>query len=189
MKKIRQLGMMFILVAVCLTGGPARAQQKFENLDRIDGLVATTVGANIGEQGGAIAPVDRRLHLAACPAMPEVTGPMFGAAIVTCTQLGWRIRVPLAGVSAAAAQAAGMQTARPATRPIAIQNREIIIHKGDPVQLVAGGVSFMATRAMIADEDGAAGQMIRVREDKKSDPVIAQVVENGIVRAPGFKEF
>ena len=67
---------------------PALAQQKFENLDRIDSLVAMTVGANIGEPGGPMAPVDRRLHLAACPATPSVDGPTFGAAIVKCDALG-----------------------------------------------------------------------------------------------------
>jgi flagellar basal body P-ring formation protein FlgA len=55
--------------------------------------------------------------------------------------------------------------------------------------MIARGASFTASRSMIADEDGAVGQMIRVREDKKSDPVIAQVVEMGIVHAPGFNKF
>lgn len=157
---------------------PALGQQKFENLDRIDGLVATTVGAMIGEPGGALAPVDRRLHLAPCPSLPKVAGPVFGAAVVNCEALGWRIRVPLA--------AAAMQ---PSARPAMQQAREIVVHKGDPVQLVAGGASFTASRFMIADEDGAAGQMIRVREDRRSDPVVARVEETGIVRAPGFNNF
>ena len=42
---------------------------------------------------------------------------------------------------------------------------------------------------MIADEDGAVGETIRVREDKKSAPIFAQVVEMGLVRIPGFKDF
>ena len=68
---------------------------KFENLDRIDSLVAMTVGANLGQPGGPVAPVDRRLRLAACPQVPSVEGPVFGAAIVKCDTIGWRIRVPL----------------------------------------------------------------------------------------------
>jgi len=175
-------------MAACMMCEPVVAQQKFENLDRIDGLVATTVGANIGQPGGAIAPVDRRLRLAACPKMPDVTGPQFGAAVVKCDALGWRIRVPLApggNVPAAPAYAAP----RPAMRPAPAPGREIVIRKGDPVQLIAGGPSFTASRAMIADEDGAIGQMIRVREDRKSDPVVARVQEFGIVRATGFNNF
>ena len=162
--------------------GPAMAQsQKFENLDRIDSIVAMTVGANIGQPGGAVAPVDRRLKLAACPEMPTVSGPVFGAAMVECKPVGWRIRVPLtpggAYVSAQPGQAAPRQA------------KQVIIKRGDPVQLVAGGAAFTVTRLMIADEDGAAGDMISVRESRKSDPVLAQVVENGIVRVPGFKDF
>lgn len=85
-----------LLLALSISASdPALAQQKFENLDRIDSLVAMTVGANMGEPGGPIAPVDRRLRLAACPTTPSVDGPVFGAAIVKCDALGWRIRVPL----------------------------------------------------------------------------------------------
>ncbi len=163
---------------------PAQAQQKFENLDRVDSIVAMTVGANIGEPGGPVAPVDRRLRLAACPQTPSVEGPVFGAAVVKCDANGWRIRVPLApgGANAAAPRMAARAVAAPVSR-------EVVVKRGDPVQLVAGGSAFSISRAMIADEDGAPGQMIRVREDKKATPIIAQVVEMGIVRAPGFKEY
>lgn len=167
---------------------PASAQQRFENLDRIDSLVAMTVGANIGQPGGPIAPVDRRLRLAACPAVPEISGPTFNAAIVECKAHGWRIRVPLSAAPQAMPQAAPVAYQRhaPAHQPPA---RIVVVKKGDPVQLLAGGIAFTVSRMMIAEEDGAAGQMIRVREDKKGDPVMAQVVETGIVRAPGFKDF
>ena len=166
---------------------PALAQQKFENLDRLDGLVAMTVGANIGEPGGPVAPVDRRLRLAACPVTPSVEGPTFGAAIVKCDALGWRIRVPLSGGGAGAATVApvaryGAAAARPA-------QRDLVVKRGDPVQLIAGNASFSVSRVMIADEDGAVGDTIRVREDKKAAPVLAQVVEMGTVRIPGFNDF
>jgi flagellar basal body P-ring formation protein FlgA len=117
-----------------------------------------------------------------------VQGPIFNAAIVQCKAQVWRIRVPLS----VNPQAAPLQNGIPKPRVVAAPApavREIIIKKGDPVQLVAGGRSFAVSRMMVADEDGAVGQMIRVREDRKSDPVIAQVMEIGIVRAPGFKEF
>lgn len=177
----------YLLLIAAVSGAnaaQAQAQQKFENLDRVDSIVAMTVGANIGEPGGPVAPVDRRLRLAACPQTPSVEGPVFGAAVVKCDAIGWRIRVPLApgGANVAAPRA----TARAVAAPV---SREVVVKRGDPVQLVAGGSTFSISRAMIADEDGAPGQMIRVREDKKAAPVIAQVVEMGIVRAPGFKEY
>lgn len=163
---------------------PVLAQQKFENLDRIDSLVAMTVGANIGEPGGPVAPVDRRLRLAACPGTPSIEGPVFGAAIVKCDAVGWRIRVPLAGGGAAAAAPAARYgaVARPA-------QRDMVIKRGDPVQLVAGNADFSVSRMMVADEDGAVGDTIRVREDKKAAPVLAQVVGMGTVRIPGFNDF
>lgn len=173
------------MVLAAAAAQPARAQQKFENLDRLDGLVAMTVGANIGEPGGPVAPVDRRLRLAACPVTPSVEGPTFGAAIVKCDALGWRIRVPLsAGGATAAAPVAryGVAAARPA-------QRDLVVKRGDPVQLIAGNASFSVSRVMIADEDGAVGDTIRVREDKKAAPVLAQVVEMGTVRIPGFNDF
>lgn len=181
------------LAAAALTGAqPALAQQKFENLDRIDSLVAMTVGANLGEPGGPAAPVDRRLHLAACPTTPSVEGPVFGAAMVKCEALGWRIRVPL--VAGAAAAASGplprMGGASRFTRaaPVAVSS-EHVVRKGDPVQLMAGNTAFSVSRMMIADEDGAMGETIRVREDKKSAPIFAKVVEMGVVRIPGFNDF
>lgn len=176
-----------LLALSTLASQPAIAQQKFENLDRIDSLVAMTVGANLGEPGGPMAPVDRRLRLAACPVTPSVDGPVFGAAIVKCDALGWRIRVPLvAGGAVAGPVARYAPTARPMLREAP---KEAVVKKGDPVQLLAGNASFSVSRMMMADEDGALGETIRVREDKKSAPILAQVVEMGIVRVPGFKDF
>lgn len=180
-----KLPKMLLLALPVLAAQPALAQQKFENLDRIDSLVAMTVGANIGEPGGPVAPVDRRLHLAACPSTPSVDGPVFGAAIVKCDALGWRIRVPLGGGAAAAATGPVARYA-PAARAVP---KEAVVKKGDPVQLMAGNASFSVSRMMVADEDGAVGETIRVREDRKATPVLAQVVEMGIVRIPGFKDF
>lgn len=176
----------FLLAFLATTAPqPALAQQKFENLDRIDSLVAMTVGANIGQPGGPVAPVDRRLKLAACPTTPSVTGPVFGAAMVQCEPLGWRIRVPLvAGGAAAAAPSAAHYGS--AARPV---QREIVVKRGDPVQLLAGDASFSVSRMMIADADGAVGETIRVREDKDGTPVLAQVVAMGTVRIPGFNDF
>ncbi len=170
-----------------LTANPALAQQKFENLDRIDSLVAMTVGANLGQPGGPAAPVDRRLKLAACPQTPSVEGPVFGAAVVKCDAVGWRIRVPLIAGGATAMAAAPMPAGygRATVQPAA---RQAVVKRGDPVQLLAGNSYFSVSRMMVADEDGALGEMIRVREDRKSAPVIAQVVDMGIVRVPGFKE-
>lgn len=173
-----------LLAAIALLIMPVAAQaqaQNFENLDRLDSLVAMTVGANLGEPGGPVAPLDRRLHLAPCPTTPTVTGPTFGAAIITCPQIGWRLRVPLIAAQAADAPAKSARSA-----PAVAEKPETIIKKGDPVELVAGSAGFSVSRAMIADEDGAAGATIRVRQDNKSAPISARVERAGLVRAPGI---
>jgi flagella basal body P-ring formation protein FlgA len=175
-----------MLLALGSTAMPALAQQKFENLDRIDSLVAMTVGANLGESGGPIAPVDRRLRLAACPSTPSIDGPVFGAAIVKCDALGWRIRVPLVAVGAAATNGPVPRSAPRMAAQHPPVSREAVVKRGDPVQLMAGNNSFSISRAMVADEDGAIGETIRVREDKKSAPILAQVVDMGMVRIPGI---
>jgi|TARA_Y100000780_G_scaffold212069_1_gene212067 flagellar basal body P-ring formation protein FlgA len=193
---VLRLSFLLSAIAALATVQPALAQQTFENLDRIDSLVAMTVGADMGEPGGPAAPVDRRLRLASCPSTPTVEGPVFGAAMVKCEALGWRIRVPLVkGVAAAsygpvpgsnprAAPSNGFTRAAIAAAP-----REDVVRKGDPVQLMAGNASFSVSRMMIADEGGAVGDTIRVREDRKSPPVFAQIVEMGMVRIPGFNDF
>lgn len=175
--------------AALLVAAPVQAQQRFENLDRIDSLVAMSVGANLGEPGGPMAPVDRRLKLAACPTMPKVEGPVFGAAMVKCESLGWRIRVPLVAGASAAASGPVPRTASRFTPAARATPQENVVRKGDPVQLIAGNALFNVSRGMIADEDGAVGDTIRVREDKRAAPILAQVVEMGLVRVPGFKDF
>ncbi len=176
----RHTAKIIAIFAACGISASAYAQQ-FENLDRLDSIVAMSVGANIGEPGGAVAPVDRRLKLAACPQVPQMSGMMYGAAMIECKPLGWRIRVPLNPGGQQQPMASMQSTAYGRMAPV---QKQVVVKKGDPVQLIAGGSAFMVTRMMIADEDGAPGDMIRVREDKKSDPVMARVQETGVVRAP-----
>ncbi|HEY1125000.1 MAG TPA: flagella basal body P-ring formation protein FlgA [Sphingobium sp.] len=180
----RLISRLFFALAVLL-GTPAVAQQGFESLDKLDSLVAITVGANIGEPGGPVAPIDRRLRLKPCGQTPKVEGPVFSAAIVSCADAGWRLRVPLNLTPAqgtAPVATAGMP--RMAAAPAAVQSAEKVIKKGDPVELVAGSEVFSVSRLMVADEDGAVGDMIRVRQDTKSPPVSARVEKAGRVRAP-----
>jgi flagella basal body P-ring formation protein FlgA len=153
------------------------AAQSFENLDKLDSLVAMTVGANLGEPGGPVAQIDRRLRLKPCPSTPKIEGPTFGAAIISCTEIGWRLRVPLVPVQ----HVAGNAFTAAKTQPVAAQ---VVIKKGDPVELIAGSEAFSVSRAMIAEEDGSIGAVIRVRETPKSSPIMARVESAGVVRAP-----
>lgn len=179
--RVSRIILMMLAALGLLTPFIAKAQQRFENLDRLDGLVATTVGAGIGQPGGAVAPIDRRLKLAPCPSLPQVDPPALGAVAVSCPALGWRLRVPLlGGGEIASAPPPGARRAAPAA-PTA----QPVVRKGDPVQLVAGDGSFTVSRPMVADEDGAAGATIRVRQDPRSPPIAARVEDVGMVRIPG----
>lgn len=164
----------------------ANAQQGFESLDKLDQLVAITVGADLGQPGGPAAPLDRRLRLKPCPTTPKVEGPVFGAAIVSCAETGWRLRVPLIAaqtpdrvpmMAGASGRVASTQTQQ---APVA----EKVVKKGDPVELIAGSDVFSVSRLMIADQDGAVGDMISVRQDAKSAPISARIERAGRVRAP-----
>jgi flagella basal body P-ring formation protein FlgA len=158
------------VAAALLMAGAAEAQS-FEDMEALDIRVAAALGAGIGEPGGAAAPLDRRLRLAPCPAPVAVEAPALGAATLRCEPLGWRIRVPL--VRVAAAQAA----AKP----------EPIVRKGDQLELTASGGGFSVSTTAIAEQDGAAGDRIRVRTDRKGAALIGIVGEDGRVLLPGFK--
>lgn len=163
-----------LLLAAAATA-PVSAQTPggFENLDRLDNLVAAALGANVGEPGGPVTPIDRRLRLAACPEPATVDEPALGAVTVRCSALGWRIRVPLVGGGASF-----MRTA--AARP------QPVIRRGDQVEVVARTANFTVSTVGIADQDGAPGDRIRVRTERRSAPFIGQVTEDGRISLPGF---
>ncbi len=173
---------LFLVAALVLSSlaAPAMAQN-FENLERLDSLVAASVRANRGEPGGPVAPIDRRLRLAVCPQPPVVEPPRMNAATVSCPSIGWRIRVPLA----MSGQAGSPRNSADFSAPSA-PSHAIVVKKGDPVQLIAGNGSFTISRTMIADEDGAIGAMIRVRQDSRATPVTARVESSGVVRIPSI---
>jgi flagella basal body P-ring formation protein FlgA len=164
-------------VAVLAAPLPALAQG-FENLEMLDNRVAAALGANIGEPGGATTPIDRRLRLQACPQPVEIAEPIAGALAVRCAPLGWRIRVSLVP------SASSRQTAAARSQPQV--RAEPVIHRGDQIELVAIAQGFTVSTLATADQDGAPGDRIRVRTERRNAPVIGQVLEDGRVALPGF---
>lgn len=156
-----------LLPAAILIGGTAQAQS-FQQLASLDDAVAQTLGAGIGEPGGAARPIDRRLKLAPCPSDPEIGVPAMGAVNIKCAPLGWRISVPL--VPAARAEAA---------KPI--------VRRGDEVELAVESASFTVSAMGIADQDGAAGDRIRIRLADKGGSVTGFVTDDGRVVLRRFK--
>ena len=166
-------------VAVLAAPLPAPAQG-FENLEMIDNRVAAALGANIGEPGGATTPIDRRLRLQACPQPVEIGEPIAGAVAVRCAPLGWRIRVSIVPNAETRQTVAAAGPSRPQARP------EPVIRRGDQIELVAIAAGFTVSTLATADQDGAPGDRIRVRTERRGAPVIGQVLEDGRVALPGF---
>ena len=150
------------------------AAQNFENLDLLDQRIAAMLGAPMGETGGAATALDRRLRLAPCPMPAQIGAPIGGAVTVSCPPIGWRIRVPLAG--GGGYRAAAPEPAR----------AEPIIRRGDQVELVAIGHAFSVSTLAVAEQDGAPGDRIRVRIERRSAPTFGEVLDDGRVALPGF---
>jgi len=162
-----------VLLAACVAA-PVSAQS-FENLTMLDSRISAALGAGIGEPGGAVSAVDRRLHLAACPQPVEIGEPAMGAVTVRCQTLGWRIRIPLVGNGQSPAATQGTSARAAPT-----------IRRGDQVQLVAISNGFTVSTLAVADQDGGPGDRIRVRTEHRTAPIIGQILEDGRVALPGF---
>lgn len=149
-----------LLLLPALYGVPAAAAD-FQNLDQLEVQVVAALGADIGQPGGPARPIDRRLRLAACPSAPVVSMPLPATAAVRCDPIGWRIHVPL--VRTATMEAAPRAKVEP------------VIRKGDQVEVVADGGTFVVSVVAVAQQDGALGDRIRFRSDEKAAPFVAQV--------------
>jgi flagella basal body P-ring formation protein FlgA len=141
--------------------------QPFQDHDEIDTAVLAATGAKVGETGGAAGPVDRRLKLVNCPVVLQTDPPAMGAIAIRCPPLGWRIRVPLVANQAP-------------QRDSAVA--EILVRRGENVELKASGPGFEISSSAIAMEDGALGKAIRVKSLTSSTPIVATVAGPTLVR-------
>lgn len=148
----------------------AAAANGLHDLAAIDSEVAAFTGAPIGGAGGAQRPVDRQMRLARCnqPLTLDYYGARSSVRVVCPDAGSWRVFVPLMQARAAEQSAA-------------------VISRRDLLRVEAGGAGFRISRSGEALEDGAAGQMIRVKIDDGSRQgriITAQVIEAGRVRVP-----
>ncbi|QDK34671.1 MULTISPECIES: flagella basal body P-ring formation protein FlgA [Sphingomonadaceae] len=159
----------------------AAASGGFADLDAIDRQVAAFTGMPIGEIGGALGPVDRRLRLAPCHSGMALS--WRGSArdggqdsvVVQCGDVGgWRLFVPVRRPAAAAADV-----------PIAP-----VIRRGDAVAIAVAGEGFTVTQPGMALEAGGPGDWIRVRPlaaasaAGRGQELRAQVTSPGTVSLP-----
>jgi flagella basal body P-ring formation protein FlgA len=167
--------MMRALPLLALLAAPAAAAP-FQNIDALETRLINALGAGIGEPGGPATPIDRRLKLATCPGAVQIDPPAMGAVALRCAAANWRIRVPITRLAGTQANAGAIGT-----------KADLVVRRGDPVDLVAETGGFSVSVAATAQEDGAPGSRIRVKADGRNGPVFAEVIDAGRVRLPGFK--
>lgn len=145
---------------VCLLAllyvSPVQAQQ-FEDLSALDAKVASAVGV------GSAKIIDRRLKLARCPepVVLDTTAP--GAVVLRCHPIGWRIRVPVA-------QSVGSSNAG-----------EILVKRGETVEIVIRGEDFEIASSGVAAEDGFSGKRIRVKSSTGGGSISGTVAGQSLV--------
>lgn len=162
-----------LMAGCCLTpviAIPAAAQSQFQDLGMLDAVIATSLGADVGQPGGAVHPLDRRLRLTQCNQDVVVSEPQNGAVIVACGSSGWRLRVAL------------VQSANTSVTGGEAGSDVPLIRRGDEVQLVVVGTGFTVSTRAISDQTGRAGDRVRVRLPDRSAPLYGTVMPDGRVR-------
>jgi flagella basal body P-ring formation protein FlgA len=178
-----------LILGTLLVATPAFAQD-FQSTVLLDTVVAQFTGHPIGQMGGARAPVDTRLKLAACAAPQLEWHTEFKEAVVVrCMAPEWKIFVPVLApprpkatpvATAPAAPAPAVQAPAPVpAKP------EMVIKRGDTVTLEAGGVGFSITREGVAMGDAPVGGRVMIKVDEKKPPIQAIAVEAGLAKLPG----
>lgn len=163
--------MSFLLAVV----SAAAAVSGFADLEAIDREVAGFTGSEIGQIGGAMSRVDRRLRLEPCRSALSLAWRTQSrdSVVVKCGDLGsWRLFVPVKRDASAAGVAELGVT---------------VVNKGDGVSIAVTGDGFTVAQPGEAMEAGAVGSWIRVRAINAKpgvEPLRAQVVRPGLVSLP-----
>jgi len=155
----------------------------FQSTVLLDAVVTQFTGQPVGAEGGARAPVDPRLKLAACAAPQlEWRSETHDAVVVRCMAPEWRIFVPVKTAARAPLAATVIN------RPAPVVKAEPVIRRGDPVTLEAGATGFSITREGVAMGDAAPGGRLMVKVDERKPPIQAVAIETGRARLPGFDD-
>lgn len=124
----------------------------FEDLATLDRRIAAV-------SEGTAKPLDPRLRLLRCPDPATIEPAGDGTLTVRCAAIGWRIRVPVA-----------RSTAAPG---------DILVHRGDQVELSLEADGFAVSASAIAVEDGRRGGIVRVKTSTNAPAVSARVTGPG----------
>lgn len=159
----------------------AAAAGAFQDTAAIDRAVAAFTARPLGAEGGARAPVDPRLRLAACGTVAmSWRSDAHDAVVVTCADPQWRLFVPVIATARSAAPVAAPAVAAKPAAPV--------IRRGDPVTIEAGSNGFAITRDGIAMADAAPGARLLIKVDGADRPVHGVAIEAGRATLPGWPE-
>lgn len=163
--------MILTLLLLAASGG------SLQNLDALDQQIIEFTGADVGEEGGALQHVDRRLKLRACSAPADISWRTDdqNTLVVKCPDAGgWRLYMPVN--AALKPMAAGSDTGA------------VVVQRGDAVSIAVAGQGFSVSRPGEAMEEGAIGDWIKVRpvSDTRRRPEIirARIIKPGVVALP-----
>lgn len=176
----RPLKETMMLLSLALAAASPAAAQDFQSTPVLDAVVAQFTGKALGEQGGARAPVDKRLKLQACAAPQlEWRSEAKDAVVIRCMAPAWKLYVPVNAVPQP--KAAPVVVAQAPAVPV---RAEPVIRRGDPITVEAGSPGFSITRDGVAMGDAAPGARLLVKVDEKKAPIQAVALESGRARLP-----
>lgn len=144
------------------------AASSFEDTNRLDRQVAIHLNADIGDAGGARAPIDTKLRLKRCPSAVQFSDTNNSAVLVSCPDLGWRIFVPV--------RRGQGRASFPDSRA-----EEFVVSRNQPLTLVVRRPSFSISYGVVAQKKGRIGDYIPVRSSRKSKVIMARVSGSGEV--------
>jgi flagella basal body P-ring formation protein FlgA len=153
----------FALLAIA-AGVSAQRPAGIEDLDMLDAQIAK-FAATVPGLTGVPLPLDRRLQLAKCAEIPMIEALPVGSLAIRCPSRGWRLRVAVA---------------MPLGTPVAAQ--EVVIRRGDVIELDYAGDGFTINAVSRAMENGAKGQVIRVENTVTGVPASATVAGHGLAQ-------
>lgn len=163
------LGALPLTVAATGAGGAMAQPAGFHDLATVDAAVSAFTGAGIGQPGGSLMPVDRRLRLAPCYSALATSwhGARQDTVLVQCPDPGgWRLFIAVSGNAPQGSAA-----------PLAIT-------RGEAITISVNGDGFAVSQAGEALESGPQGGWIRVRTSARAAPIRARIERPGLVVVP-----
>jgi len=121
---------------------------------------AVLLRQSLEEMAGGPVKLDVRTPVPACPSALAIQSRP-GAFDVRCAESGWRLVVPVAGKAA---------------------ESDVLVKRGATVIVEADGAGYRIRADGIAEQDGVAGGLVRVRNARTGERMLARLGDDGRLR-------